>query len=146
MPHGSWCVHLLKKGFLCALNYPGAYSLKAEWFPDNKLQLVPSLLKPEGRFQGLLSFPFRDAELRRAAWKLNDISEVSEQETQGCLRAKFDLKGGGPIKPHTTMLQFGADGANLSGTDFELIGLGYRISLTKKRFCTGDWVFLLSLH
>ena len=86
----------------------------------------------------MLPFTFRDAEMRRAAWKLNDISEVSEQETQGCLRAKFDLKGGGPIKPNTTMLQFGADGANLSGAEFELVGSGYRISLTKKRFCTGN--------
>lgn len=78
----------------------------------------------------------RDAEAKRASWKLNDISEVSEQESQGCIRAKFDVKGG-PIKPTTTALQFAAEGATLSGADFELVGPGYRISLTKKRFATG---------
>jgi hypothetical protein len=68
---------------------------------------------------------------------MNDISEVSEQESQGCLRAKFVLEGDGPIKPQTTMLVFGSEGTNLSGVDFELVGSGYRLSLTKKRFCTG---------
>ncbi|KAK7099723.1 F-BAR domain only protein 2-like isoform X1 [Littorina saxatilis] len=81
-----------------------------------------------------------DPETKRATWKLNDISEVSEQETQGMLRAKFELKSGSAIKPATTMLQFGAEGANLSGVDFELVGPGYRISLTKKRFCTGKYL------
>ena len=82
----------------------------------------------------------RDPDTQRATFKLNDISEVSEQEPQGCLRAKFDLASGGPVKPKTTMLVFGSEGANLSGVDFELVGSGYRLSLTKKRFCTG-WLF-----
>lgn len=79
-----------------------------------------------------------DEGTKRAAWKLNDISEVSEQETQGCIRAKFEVKGG-PQKPTTTALQFAAEGATLSGADFELVGTGYRISLTKKRFATGKY-------
>lgn len=70
-------------------------------------------------------------------WKLNDISDVSEQESQGCIRAKFDIKDG-PAKPTTTALQFAAEGATLSGVDFELVGTGYRMSLIKKRFATGE--------
>ncbi|XP_012945405.1 F-BAR domain only protein 2 [Aplysia californica] len=79
-----------------------------------------------------------DANLNRVTWKLNDISDVSEQESQGCIRAKFELSNG-PSKPVTTALQFAAEGAVLSGADFELVGPGYRISLMKKRFATGKY-------
>ncbi|CAL1539939.1 unnamed protein product [Lymnaea stagnalis] len=79
-----------------------------------------------------------DATAKRATWKLNDISEVSEQESQGCIRAKFELSKG-PTKPVTTAMQFAAEGATLSGAEFELSGTGYRISLMKKRFCTGKY-------
>ena len=79
----------------------------------------------------------RDANLKRATWKLNDISDVSEQESTGSLRAKIDLSQG-PTKPGTTAMQFIAEGATLSGADFELAGPGYRISLMKKRFSTGQ--------
>ncbi|KAH9515277.1 F-BAR domain only protein 2, partial [Bulinus truncatus] len=79
-----------------------------------------------------------DAVNKRATWKLNDISEVSEQESQGCIRAKFELAAG-PTKAMTTAIQFAAEGATLSGVDFELAGTGYRISLLKKRFATGKY-------
>ncbi len=79
----------------------------------------------------------RSEENNRATWKLNDISEVSEQESQGCIRSKFELKSG-PSVPSTTALQFMCDGATLSGVEFELAGPGYRISLAKKRFTTGQ--------
>lgn len=83
--------------------------------------------------------------MKRATWKLNDISEVSEQESQGCIRAKFDLDNG-PSKPGATALQFAAEGATLSGADFELAGPGYRISLLKKRFSTGKVCFVICLY
>lgn len=79
---------------------------------------------------------YRDEDSQRAAWKLDDISEVSENGSQGCIRAKFDLKSG-PSIPATTAIQFVCEGALLSGVDFELIGNGYRISLAKKRFGAG---------
>ncbi|XP_046338144.2 F-BAR domain only protein 2-like isoform X2 [Haliotis rufescens] len=74
----------------------------------------------------------------RATWKLNDISEVSEQESQGCIRSKFELKTG-PSVPSTTALQFMCEGTTLSGVEFELVGPGYRISLAKKRFASGKY-------
>ncbi|XP_041360186.1 F-BAR domain only protein 2-like isoform X2 [Gigantopelta aegis] len=77
-------------------------------------------------------------EHNRATWKLNDISEVSEEATQGCIRAKFELKSG-PSIPSTTALQFASDGSTISGVEFELVGSGYRISLAKKRFASGKY-------
>lgn len=67
---------------------------------------------------------------------MNDISEVSEDGTHGSIRAKFSLSGG-KSTPSTTALQFIAEGATLSGVEFELFGSGYRISLAKKRFGAG---------
>lgn len=67
---------------------------------------------------------------------MNDISEVSEDGSDGCIRAKFVLKDG-PSKPSTTAVQFVSEGSSLSGIDFELLGPGYRISLLKKRFGAG---------
>lgn len=79
----------------------------------------------------------RNEESQRGMWKLNDISEVSEEAREGCVRAKFHLKSG-PSKPATAAVQFICEGASLSGIDFELIGSGYRISLAKKRFGAGN--------
>ncbi|XP_071173317.1 F-BAR domain only protein 2-like isoform X6 [Mytilus edulis] len=78
-------------------------------------------------------------ESQRGMWKLNDISEVSEEAREGCVRAKFHLKSG-PSKPATAAVQFICEGASLSGIDFELIGSGYRISLAKKRFGAGKYL------
>lgn len=55
----------------------------------------------------------------------------------GTLRAKFDLSEG-PSKPTTLAVQFLSEGSTLSGVDIELVGTGYRLSLVKKRFATGE--------
>lgn len=55
----------------------------------------------------------------------------------GTLRAKFDLSEG-PSKPTTLAVQFLSEGSTLSGVDVELVGTGYRLSLVKKRFATGE--------
>ena len=79
---------------------------------------------------------FRNEETNHATWKLNDISEVSENGTHGSIRAKFTVAKG-RSNPSTTAIQFISEGATLSGVEFELVGQGYRISLAKKRFGTG---------
>jgi hypothetical protein len=79
---------------------------------------------------------FRNSETKRATWKLNDISEVSESGTSGSIRAKLTLSNG-KSTPSTTAIQFLSEGATLSGVEFELVGSGYRISLSKKRFGAG---------
>ncbi|XP_069127305.1 F-BAR domain only protein 2-like isoform X4 [Argopecten irradians] len=78
-------------------------------------------------------------ENQRATWKLNDLAELSEEGSAGSIRAKFNLKSG-PSKPNTTAVTFISEGASLSGIDFELVGTGYRISLSKKRFGAGKYV------
>lgn len=45
----------------------------------------------------------------------------------------------GPASPTPVAVQFVCDGYTLSGADFELAGLGYRVSLVKKRFITGKY-------
>lgn len=55
----------------------------------------------------------------------------------GSLRAKFELSNG-PSNPSTLAVQFMNEGSTLSGVDMELQGSGYRLSLNKKRFATGN--------
>ncbi|XP_056018718.1 F-BAR domain only protein 2-like isoform X2 [Ostrea edulis] len=78
-------------------------------------------------------------ENQRATWKLNDLSELSEEGSQGSIRAKFELKSG-PSRPSTSAIQFLCEGASLSGLDLELVGPGYRVSLLKKRFGAGKYI------
>ena len=40
----------------------------------------------------------------------------------------------------TIAAQFNCEGTTLSGVDFELVGPGYRLSLVKKRFVSGNYV------
>lgn len=67
------------------------------------------------------------------------------------MRAKFELSEG-PTNPATLAVQFLSEGSTLSGVEIELVGSGYRLSLTKKRFATGrklvifDPYELLYLH
>lgn len=95
----------------------------------------------DGQVSSMQSIPTGNWNLeeKRATWKLSDISELSENGCQGCIRAKFDTSNG-PNNPLPTALQFIAEGATLSGLDFELVGFGYRLSLVKKRFGTGKYV------
>ncbi|CAG5131803.1 unnamed protein product, partial [Candidula unifasciata] len=101
------------------------------------LKNVTAVVQVDGDVSKMQSIPSGnwDPVTKRATWKLSDISEVSEQESQGCIRAKFELNKG-PSKPATTAMQFAGEGATLSGAEFELTGSGYRISLLKKRFAT----------
>jgi hypothetical protein len=79
-------------------------------------------------------------ENNRAIWRLGDISDVSEAGDHGCIRAKFDLASG-PSIPSTVAVQFLSEGSSISGIDFDLTGLGYRVSLVKKRFITGNVLY-----
>lgn len=53
------------------------------------------------------------------------------------MRARFDLDAG-PSNPATISTQFNCEGTTLSGIDFQLIGPGYRLSLVKRRFISGE--------
>jgi hypothetical protein len=78
----------------------------------------------------------RCAEKKRAMWNVGNLSDDSEKGGQGCVRARFDLSS--PMYgPYLSAVQFACDGSTFSGIDFELVGSGFRISLVKKRFCSG---------
>ncbi|XP_061657005.1 F-BAR domain only protein 2 isoform X2 [Syngnathoides biaculeatus] len=80
-----------------------------------------------------------NGEQNKCLWKLSDISEKSENEGAGSLRAKFEVSDG-PSTPSTLAVQFLSEGGTLSGVDVELQGGGYRLSLSKKRFATGRYM------
>ncbi|KAG8010606.1 F-BAR domain only protein 2 [Nibea albiflora] len=99
---------------------------------------VQILVPVDGGVTGMQSLPTSiwNSEQNKCLWKLNDISEKSENEGAGSLRAKFELSNG-PSNPSTLAVQFMSEGSTLSGVDMELQGTGYRLSLNKKRFATG---------
>lgn len=77
------------------------------------------------------------AEHQRAFWKLQEVSNTSE--TQGTLRARFDLTQG-PSTPSRIAVQFTCNGATISKLNFELRCQEYKLSLVKKRFTTGKYI------
>ena len=53
------------------------------------------------------------------------------------IRARFQLSDG-PGSQGTIAAQFNCEGTTLSGVEFELVGSGYRVSLVKRRFVSGE--------
>ncbi|XP_073333795.1 F-BAR domain only protein 2-like [Pagrus major] len=102
---------------------------------------VQILVPVDGGVTGMQSIPnsIWNSEQNKCLWKLSDISEKSENEGAGSLRAKFELSNG-PSSPSTLAVQFMSDGSTLSGVDMDLLGSGYRLSLNKKRFATGRYM------
>ena len=58
-------------------------------------------------------------------------------------RARFQLSEG-PGSQGTIAAQFNCEGTTLSGVEFELVGAGYRVSLVKRRFVSGEFPFFFS--
>ncbi|XP_045548582.1 F-BAR domain only protein 2 isoform X14 [Salmo salar] len=105
------------------------------------LSNVQVLVPVDGGVTNMQSLPnaIWNSELNKSLWKLSDISEKSDNEGSGSLRAKFELSDG-PSTPTTLAVQFMSEGSTLSGVDIELLGTGYRLSLNKKRFATGRYM------
>uniref|UniRef100_A0A3P9Q9C2 FCH and mu domain containing endocytic adaptor 2 n=1 Tax=Poecilia reticulata TaxID=8081 RepID=A0A3P9Q9C2_POERE len=102
---------------------------------------VQVLVPVDGGVTNMQSLPnsIWNSEQSKCLWKLSDISEKSENEGAGSLRAKFELSNG-PSNPSTLAVQFMNEGSTLSGVDMDLQGTGYRLSLNKKRFATGRYM------
>ncbi|XP_050928950.1 F-BAR domain only protein 2 isoform X3 [Lates calcarifer] len=102
---------------------------------------IQILVPVDGGVTNMQSLPnsIWNSEQNKCLWKLSDISEKSENEGAGSLRAKFELSNG-PSNPSTLAVQFMSEGSTLSGVDMELQGSGYRLSLSKKRFATGRYM------
>uniref|UniRef100_UPI0037E93E37 F-BAR domain only protein 2-like n=1 Tax=Semicossyphus pulcher TaxID=241346 RepID=UPI0037E93E37 len=105
------------------------------------LSNVQILVPVDGGVTSMQSLPnsLWNSEQNKCLWKLSDISEKSENDGAGSLRAKFELSNG-PSNPSTLAVQFMSEGSTLSGVDMELQGTGYRLSLSKKRFATGRYM------
>ncbi|XP_073695779.1 F-BAR domain only protein 2 isoform X2 [Garra rufa] len=109
--------------------------------PPAALTNVQVLVPVNGGVTNMQSLPnaIWNADQSKSLWKLSDISDKSENEGSGSLRAKFELSDG-PSIPATLAVQFFSEGSTLSGVDMELVGAGYRLSLNKKRFATGRYM------
>ncbi|MBN3300362.1 FCHO2 protein, partial [Amia calva] len=116
------------------------YRYNPEALPSRaSLSSIQVLVPVDGGVTSMQSLPAAlwNAEQNKALWKMSDVSEKSENEGSGSLRAKFELSEG-PSNPATLAVQFFSEGHTLSGVEMELVGTGYRLSLTKKRFTTGE--------
>ncbi|GFR31015.1 f-BAR domain only protein 2 [Trichonephila clavata] len=80
-----------------------------------------------------------NSDTSRAVWKIPELSHTSEGGGLGSLRAHFDLSSG-PSTPCALAAQFLCSNASISGADFELCGLGYRLSLVKKQVAAGKYL------
>lgn len=102
------------------------------------VNLTFSALKPE--IINIHSF-CRISETNRVLWKFTELSQHSDNNGVGSMRARFDLESG-PSNAATISTQFNCEGTTLSGIDFQLIGSGYRLSLVKRRFISGKDILI----
>lgn len=75
-------------------------------------------------------------ESNRLQWNFTDISQHSDNNGVGTLRARLEVSAG-PSVPAMLTAQFNCEGTTVSGIEFELVGGGYRLSLVKRRFVSG---------
>ncbi|XP_056114816.1 SH3-containing GRB2-like protein 3-interacting protein 1 [Rhinichthys klamathensis goyatoka] len=105
----------------------------------NNVQFLIPVDGGVSKLQAVLPPAAWNAEQQRILWKIPDISQKSENGGVGSLLARFQLTEG-PSKPAPVAVQFTSEGSTLSGCDIELVGLGYRFSLIKKRFAAGKYI------
>ncbi|KAA0712915.1 SH3-containing GRB2-like protein 3-interacting protein 1 [Triplophysa tibetana] len=105
----------------------------------NNVQFLIPVDGGVSKLQAVLPPAAWNAEQQRILWKIPDISQKSENGGVGSLLARFQLSEG-PSKPAPVVVQFTSEGSTLSGCDIELVGLGYRFSLIKKRFAAGKYL------
>uniref|UniRef100_A0A673JPI0 SH3-containing GRB2-like protein 3-interacting protein 1 n=1 Tax=Sinocyclocheilus rhinocerous TaxID=307959 RepID=A0A673JPI0_9TELE len=105
----------------------------------NNVQFLIPVDGGVSKLQAVLPPAAWNAEQQRILWKIPDISQKSENGGVGSLLARFQLSEG-PSKPAPVAVQFTSEGSTLAGCDIELVGLGYRFSLVKKRFAAGKYM------
>ncbi|XP_026827062.1 F-BAR domain only protein 2 isoform X1 [Ooceraea biroi] len=95
----------------------------------------------DGGFKSFNSKPSAQwlPETNRVLWKFTELSQHSEGNGVGSLKARVELERG-PGSQGTIFTQFNCEGTTLSGVEFELIGSGYRLSLVKRKFVSGKYI------
>jgi len=81
---------------------------------------------------------FRAPETKTVTWKLAELTQYSERQGSGSLKARFEVDDLCPVS--TIVTQFNCEGTTLSGVEFELASTGYRLSLIKRRFVAGKYI------
>ncbi|UXI18148.1 STE20-related kinase adapter protein alpha [Sarcoptes scabiei] len=113
-----------------AFKYSPCQSLKNVLFTANIDSNVISMAsQPFGKWDSLT---------KQATWRYNEISQTTENQGLGSIKAKFDISNG-PCCPSSVYVQFACQDTSLSGLELELIGTHYRLSLIKKQFSTGRY-------
>ena len=69
---------------------------------------------------------------------MGKLSHLNEDGGVGTIRSRFEIKAG-PSSIGSINAQFLCDGTTLSGSEIELLQHGYRLSLVKKRFVSGEF-------
>ena len=82
----------------------------------------------------ILFLNFRNSGQNRLYWNIN--TPVSKSAPSGTLISHLSLSSG-PTKSRSLAVNFKSEGATVTGSDFELVGSGYRLSLVKKTFVSG---------
>ncbi|KAF7223170.1 transcript variant X2 [Nothobranchius furzeri] len=72
-------------------------------------------------------------------WKIPSLSHRSDNGGVGALLGRFQMENGS-CRPSQLAVQFSSEGSTLSGCDIQLVGIGYRLSLVKKRFAAGKYL------
>jgi len=80
----------------------------------------------------------RAPETKTVTWKLAELTQYSESQGSGSLKARFEVDDLCPVS--TIVTQFNCEGTTLSGVEFELASTGYRVSLIKRRFVAGKYI------
>ncbi|XP_051171044.1 F-BAR domain only protein 2 isoform X1 [Leptopilina boulardi] len=127
---------------------PNHTDLKIDYKYNSRAMASPSPLLNlqvaipiEGGFKSYQSKPNAQwvSGTNRLLWKFTELSQYSEGNGVGSLKARVDLENG-PGSQGTIHIQFNCEGTTLSGVDFELVGPGYRLSLVKRRFVSGKYI------
>ena len=85
--------------------------------------------------ESFLKYLLKEKESSRALWKLPELSQFNNGGV-GSLNARFQFTNG-PGSQRKIRANFNCEGTTLSGVDFQLMGPGYRLSMTQKRFYSG---------
>lgn len=86
-----------------------------------------------------LLWSYRPGENNKLVWKFTELSQHTENNGVGSMLARYDVEKG-PGTPSMISAQFNCEGTTLSGIDFQLVGVGYRLSLVKRRFVSGKYI------
>ncbi len=73
---------------------------------------------------------------KRLVWTVP--TSLLPTSSQSLISGTVSLEGKPPASPLKLAAVFAVEGATLTGTDFELNGAGYRLSLIKRRFKSGE--------